>query len=200
MRVLHLSTTDIHGGAGRAAHRIHHTLLEAGVDSRMSVQVKFSNEQRVRSPSAGVNRLSAIVRTRMKTAIFTKLVRPSAPFSTQFLPGPSTAYHRRAGADVVHLHWVCDGFLGIGELSRIISPIVWTCHDQWPFTGGCHYSNGCDRFEETCGCCPILGVKTKGDLSRLVHSTKRRRWKNLDISVVSPSRWMAAEAARNSLF
>jgi hypothetical protein len=62
-------------------------------------------------------------------------------------------------ADVIHLHWVNQGFLSlknIYQLSALGKPIVWTLHDMWAFTGGCHYSSDCVRFKEVCGFCPYL--------------------------------------------
>ena len=47
-------------------------------------------------------------------------------------------------------------------------PIVWTFHDMNPFTGGCHYDEGCGRFVECCGGCPQLGSKNLHDLSRQI--------------------------------
>jgi len=40
MKVLHINTSDINGGAARAAYRLHRSLLEAGINSKMLVQNK----------------------------------------------------------------------------------------------------------------------------------------------------------------
>jgi len=42
MIILHVNTSDIEGGAARAAYRLHKSLLESGVDSQMLVQSKKS--------------------------------------------------------------------------------------------------------------------------------------------------------------
>lgn len=200
MRVLHLSTTDIHGGAARAAHRIHHALLAAGVESRLGVQVKTGDEWHVHTHPHAVGRAAANLGARLRTGLVRRCLRPASDFSTQLFSSSGIAGLRRSDVDIINLHWVCDGFLGIGELGRQTLPVVWTLHDQWPFTGGCHYSSDCDRFTQTCGKCPVLGEKFNWGVSRIVHRIKKRRWKRLDISVVSPSRWLAQQAARSSLF
>jgi glycosyltransferase involved in cell wall biosynthesis len=79
-------------------------------------------------------------------------------------------------------------------------PIVWTLHDMWPFTGGCHYDNECGRYSQSCGRCPVLGSERERDLSRLVWNRKRRAWSELEIRVIAPSRWLADCARRSSLF
>ena len=65
-------------------------------------------------------------------------------------------------ADIIHLHWVNQGFLSLNDLERIMAsgkPVVITLHDQWYFTGICHYSGGCDKYRSQCEHCPML----KGD-------------------------------------
>lgn len=200
MRVLHLSTTDIHGGAGRAAHRIHHALLAAGVESRMSVRVKLGNEWHVRSGPHSASRVWATLWAQSRMAMVQKTLRPTAPFSTQFMSGDGVFDFQQFDPEIIHLHWICDGFLGIGKLGRLSVPVVWTLHDQWPFTGGCHYSGACDRFTARCGRCPILGERRERDVSRRVFLAKQRRWKKLNVSVISPSHWMSERAARSTLF
>lgn len=72
-------------------------------------------------------------------------------------------------ADTVHLHWVQQSFLSLSDLGKILErkdkKILWTLHDLWPLTGGCHspYTLGaegetvlCGRFRERCGRCPVL--------------------------------------------
>jgi hypothetical protein len=44
MKILIVNTSDISGGAARAAYRLHKSLLEAGIDSKMLVQSKISDD------------------------------------------------------------------------------------------------------------------------------------------------------------
>lgn len=101
--------------------------------------------------------------------------------------------------DVVHLHWINFGLLNIWDIGRFNRPIVWTLHDQWAFTGGCHYSADCKGYESQCGACPQLGSRSGWDLSRLIHSLKKSSWKNLNLHIVTPSEWLADCARRSTL-
>lgn len=106
-------------------------------------------------------------------------------------------------ADIIHLHWVNDGFLsleGLAEISAMGKPIVWTFHDMWPMTGGCHYSDTCSNFERSCGLCPMLYKPDKHDLSAIQHQAKANllsvgRWAG-----VGCSEWITSEAAKSSLW
>lgn len=107
-------------------------------------------------------------------------------------------------ADVVHLHWVNQGFLSLRNLRAILrtgKPVVWTLHDMWPFTGVCHHRHECRRLDQGCGRCPLLPGCRTGDLSRRVFARKARllsaRWPNLHFVAVST--WLKACAAESPL-
>jgi glycosyltransferase involved in cell wall biosynthesis len=76
---------------------------------------------------------------------------------------------------------------------------VWTLHDSWAFTGGCHIPLDCLRYEGSCGSCPQLNSQCEHDLSRWVWERKRKAWSGLAFRVVTPSRWLGKCAASSSL-
>jgi glycosyltransferase involved in cell wall biosynthesis len=103
-------------------------------------------------------------------------------------------------ADLLHLHWINQGLLSLPELEKIFSqhkPIVWTLHDMWPFTGGCHYSQGCERYEESCGQCPFLKGNSHTDLSHHILEKKTKLFSIQKPYVVTCSNWLA-DCARQS--
>jgi glycosyltransferase involved in cell wall biosynthesis len=100
---------------------------------------------------------------------------------------------------LVHLHWIGNDFLSLAELARLRVPVLWTLHDCWTFTGGCHVPGDCRRFGEECGCCPLFGAVSERDPSRRLHRQKRRVFAAMDLTVVAPSRWMAEQARASSL-
>jgi len=112
-------------------------------------------------------------------------------FSTGLLPDRTGRRIRAVDPDIIHLHWINAGFLSIGSLSAFEKPIVWTMHDMWPITGGCHYAGRCRRFESNCGRCPALGSSRSRDLSRLIWDKKSAVFDGLDLTVVTPSTWLA---------
>ena len=48
-------------------------------------------------------------------------------------------------ADIIHLHWVNQGFISLSTLRKIIESgkrVVWTMHDEWPLDTIYHYTYG----------------------------------------------------------
>lgn len=105
-----------------------------------------------------------------------------------------------AEADIIHLHWIA----GTVDIPREVDflknkKIVWTLHDMNAFTGGCHYSAACQKYEQLCGNCPQLGSEQENDLSRQIWKRKMMTYKQLDMTVVAPSQWLAKCAQNSSL-
>lgn len=89
--------------------------------------------------------------------------------------------------------------MNVRTLRKLQRPIVWTLHDMWPFTGGCHHDDGCGRYSGGCGKCPVLASTWRIDLSSLGWQRKQRAYRGLAMHVVAPSRWLANLAANSPL-
>lgn len=197
MKVLIFNESDIDGGAARAAYRLHQGLQNTAVQSQMVVRAKFSGDRTVFPQKTMLTKLGPPME-----GLPLRLYRSRSPslFSTQWFPDSAVATVRRLSPDVINLHWICNGYLNIQTLPRLNTPIVWTVHDMWPFTGGCHYTGDCQRYIESCGACPQLDSHRSQDLSRWVWQRKAKAWKTLNLTLVSPSRWMAQQIQASSLF
>jgi len=202
MKILHLNTSDISGGAARAAYRLHKGLQGIGIDSKMLVQTKLSDDRTVIAPDTKVKIGLALLRPTLDSAV-KKLFSGTSKtiFSPAWLPFSDIPSQIKSIApDIVNLHWICRGVLRIEDLKRIHKPIIWTLHDMWAFTGGCHYNDGCERFQQDCGNCPQLNRMYGNDLSRSVFKRKEKAWNRLDITIVTPSKWLAECTKKSSLF
>ena len=202
MKILHLNTSDISGGAARAAYRIHKGLQEMGIDSKMLVQTKLSDDRTVIDPGNKLKKGLALLRPTLDST-FKNLFSGGSKtiFSSAWLPFSGIPSQIKSiSLDIVHLHWICGGMLRIEELGQIKKPIIWTLHDMWAFTGGCYYNAGCERFQQDCGNCPQLNQSSKNDLSWSILRRKKKAWAGLDITIVTPSNWLAECAKKSSLF
>ncbi|HWQ37916.1 MAG TPA: glycosyltransferase family 4 protein [Burkholderiales bacterium] len=195
-----INSEDRRGGAARAAHRLHLALREIGVDARMLVQVKHGDEASVMGSRDVFGQLIAPLRPAadlLPTLFYPR--RTKATFYPGWLPDSLTRRVGKLAPDLLHLHWISGGALNVRSLRRFRCPVVWTLHDMWAFTGGCHYDEGCGRYTEGCGRCPILGSSRNLDLSRLGWWRKRKAYRNARLRIVTPSRWLAGLAGDSPL-
>lgn len=203
MKILHVSTLDIAGGAARGAYWIHRAMREMGADSWMFVSDKRSRDDSVAVCPAEMNWKETIrIRTELddqRLALYPK--HEAVYFSpASFAPGMAVEAINRLEADIINLHWVAGGFLMPEDIPHLRGKIVWTLRDMWPFTGGCHYSEGCARYLNQCGQCPILGSDQEEDITRDLWVRKEKSWRDVPIQLVAVSRWMAERATASQLF
>lgn len=199
--VLHLSARDNQGGAARATYRLHKGLCNIGVDSQILVQKKSTEDPAVHGHSGKLGAAYDIIRRKLnELPVHRYTDRNSEIFSPAWLPERQAAAVANHDPDLVNLHWVAGGFLQPSTLSKLDVPLVWTLHDMWPFTGGCHYAGKCTKYTERCGSCPSLGSSDPNDLSRSTWKRKRNAWSDISFSVVAPSEWLANRARESTLF
>ena len=201
MRVLIVSTYDITGGAAKSAYRLHKALLNEGIDSIMLVQDKKSDDIAVIGPETRIEKSIALIRPAIDRApikIFG--YKPKSDFSLSWLGFNGVVYKiKEIDPDIVHLHWITDGFIKVEDIAEIKQPLVWSLQDMWAFTGGCHYDEGCGLFKYTCGKCPILGSKIEFDLSRINWMRKKKIFHKKNMVIVGPSKWIHKCAKESSL-
>jgi glycosyltransferase involved in cell wall biosynthesis len=199
MKILIVNTFDISGGAARAAYRLHKALLSQGVDSQMLVQNKSSDDYTV------ISEANKIKKTLNKLRPFLDSIpvrfyknRTKTLFSPSWF-GFSDIVDKinKINPDIVHLHWIAAGMMKIEDIARIKAPIVWSLHDMWAFTGGCHYDEECGGYENECGNCKVLGSHKQIDLSKKVWLRKQKIFSKKDMTIVGLSRWLN-ECSSNS--
>jgi glycosyltransferase involved in cell wall biosynthesis len=209
MKILHMDTNDIAGGAAIAAFRLHTGLKNIGIDSKMFVASKGSHDASVLNFNAPTTIFSRFLRYYRRSIINQRMKRYARTrpiglevFSDDQTQYSNTLFDQFPVADLINLHWI-SGFLDLSEFfSWVNVPVVWTLHDMNPFTGGCHYNVNCDQYVEKCGHCPQLGSTKDNDLSRRIWCRKQRAFSRVapHLHLVAPSRWIANEAKRSELF
>ena len=201
MKILMLNTFDELGGAARAAGRLLRGIRKHNIDAKLLVQFKTGSDEDV---ICNRNPLRKMLR-RLKIFIGLLPVRmypnkPEINFSPSLLPDNKLSEISGINPDIIHLHWLCAGFLQVETLAKFNKPLIWTLHDSWAFTGGCHVPFDCKKYQHSCGTCPVLGSSKENDLSRRTWKRKQRAWRNLNLTVVVPSRWLEGCARSSSLF
>ena len=135
--------------------------------------------------------------------ILSQYNREDLPFSTG-TPGVDVSKLKEVkNADIIHLHWTNAEFLSFKSIDKIMKlgkPVVWTFHDSWAMTGGCHVRYGCERFMTGCGKCPELNSKDENDISAKIIKEKLKYYHAENIITVSPSKWMYGNICKSLLF
>jgi glycosyltransferase involved in cell wall biosynthesis len=190
MKILHISNWELTGGAAKAANRIHKELLKNDIVSIYLVQHKSTKDIN----TIKLDNLFIKFRNIVDKLI---LILYNYNFKEPFSPGLLKSYKIRniinnIKPDVVHLHWISGGMLNIKELDNLNIPIVWTFHDLWPITGGCHVQyqdNKCINYLSSCGKCPMLNSKIKKDLSYFNYENKRNFFNTNNVNVIALTNW-----------
>ena len=203
MRVLIVNTSERIGGAAIAANRLMDALKKNGVRASMLVRDKQTDRLTVHSVSGGWRQPMKFLWERLCIFIANGFNRKQL-FLTDIANTGSdvTMLPEFQRADVIHLHWVNQGFLSLDVIEKIVhsgKKVVVTMHDQWYFTGVCHYSGECEKYMDLCHDCELMGGRLLGDMARKVFLQKQRIYKDTHITFVGCSRWMADMARRSHL-
>ncbi len=198
-----LNTSDGAGGAAIAANRLSQSLREAGVEVSMLVLNHQGKEPGLAAVRTKVWRRLPFLWERVViwvNNLFSRknLFRVSIA-NAGFDITKTREFHE---ADIIHLHWINQGFLslkGVKKIFRSGKPVVWTMHDMWECTAICHQAYGCNAFQTGCRCCPFLRFPSKRDLSYRVFRKKEKVWQASTATFVPVSRWLAQQAGQSAL-
>ena len=75
MKVIHLSFSDIIGGAARSSYRIHHSLLKAEINSRMWVNKAKTDDQTIEKPTGIIERILTELRSPLISNSLVKILK-----------------------------------------------------------------------------------------------------------------------------
>lgn len=89
-------------------------------------------------------------------------------------------------ADVIHLHWINQGFISLSAIERFVRDgkrVVWTMHDAWNAMGAYH-----------------LKIQQQNDfLEHKMAERKKRLYSSIQIQFVTCSQWLRDEAMSSEL-
>lgn len=207
MKVLVVNTSEMAGGAAIAACRLTEALNRHGVKARLLVRDKQSERTTTCVvPSKGLQGMLlkwAFLWERARVWMANRFHQKGLWHVDLGIGGAdivSTSEFR--DADIIHLHWVNQGFLSLKELRRILrsgKPVIWTMHDMWPCTAICHHARDCNRFQGHCQECPQLLYPSRRDLSFWVFDRKATIYPEGNLTFVACSEWLASEARKSRL-
>lgn len=196
MKLVLINHSDSIGGASVVTYRLLKALQAQGVDAKMLVVNKATDDPTV---------VEAAPHWRSKIPFYAEAARIYA--ANGFDRGdlfkvslgsdglPLSRHPLVRQADAVLLAWVNQGMLSLKEIGRIASekPVLWTMHDMWNLTALCHHAGECRRFTEPQGCrrCPFLHSRASdSDASAKVWRRKQKLYGSANISFIAVSTWL----------
>jgi glycosyltransferase involved in cell wall biosynthesis len=204
MRVLIINTSERIGGAAIAANRLMDALRNNGIQAKMLVRDKQTDNITVIGLKKSLWSIWQFVWERIviwKANHFKQhnlFAVDIANTGTDI-----TTYPEFKEADTIHLHWVNQGMLSLKDLKKILQsgkPIVWTMHDMWPCTGICHHARECDKYHKECHHCPYLyNGGAKKDLSHQTFKKKKELYQLSPITFITCSQWLKERAGQSAL-
>lgn len=208
LKILFVSTSDMSGGAARAAYRIHKGIQNIGVSSMMFVKSKQSKDDTViplqyfqkRNYIAkifrwGINK----IKNKVQHYRWHKYPNKDSIYMSDLRSCSINGAFQKLDYNILHLHWTNLRFLNLKELQKVKKPIVWTLHDSWAFCGICHYFFDCSKYKTHCEHCKYLHSNQIKDLSWQIFEKKKKYLSNLDLHIVTPSNWLAKCARESAL-
>jgi glycosyltransferase involved in cell wall biosynthesis len=166
----------------------------------MLVQNKTGDDEYVFGPSSLANKLKYRIIQRLNSLPLKSNNVGAGLYNPALCGNGLKKLIKKINPDIVHLHWIANGFIDLRSLKKIDKPIIWTLHDMWPFTGGCYYDGECGKFIDRCARCPMFQSGSLLDLSNINFSIKQKAYDKLNLTVVAPSSWLANCAKTSTLF
>lgn len=202
--VLIVNTSERTGGAAIAANRLMKALNKNGIDAKMLVLHKTSDDDRVVEISCKWRKKYNFLYERLLIFIRNRFSKKRLfEIDPAYTGIDITRLECFKEADVIHLHWINQGMLSLKNLKKILScgkPIVWTMHDQWCSTGICHSTGDCNKFQTHCDNCPVLFTSKKRDLAWKTFEKKKRLFDSNQLTFVTCSQWLKDTASSSALF
>jgi glycosyltransferase involved in cell wall biosynthesis len=190
MKILHVSYSDLFGGAAKSAFRIHKCLNNFNINSKILVIKKKSQDKNVIEYHNFIEQIKFKIKNYF-FIIISKFYKEN-PVSFNFFNSPLLKVINSYDADFVNLHWINSEMLSIEDIGKINKPIILTLHDMWFFTGIENYildNNNYWRDNYT--------AKNKNLISNFFLKKKIDKIKNF--YVICPSFWMKELAGSSKL-
>ncbi len=206
MKVVHITTGYNHGGAAIACKRLVEAQRDIGIEASVITQEAGDFPDYVYSTTRSkIKKRLNFMRHAWEKFIFL-FYEKSGKYRFQFSlanTGESIQNLQVINeADIIHFHWFNAGFISIEGFKKSLDlkkPIVWTLHDMWAFTGGCHYAGQCVNYIHQCGNCNYLKLNSNKDLSYRIWGEKNTVYSAGNLNVVTPSNWLASCTKQSGL-
>jgi glycosyltransferase involved in cell wall biosynthesis len=223
MRVVHLNSSDLGGGAERIASDLCRATREAGHLAWLVVGRQLGDDPnvvRIPDRDAGgpwrrfwrrheetLERHGARLAARLSRGIADPIRLIERALGREDFRYPGSRHVRDlvgAPPDVIHLHNLHGGYFDLRVLGRLSrqQPTFVTLHDPWLLTGHCAHPFECGRWKLGCGGCPDLEIypAVRRDATAFNWRRKSSIYRGSRLFVASPSRWLGEMVEHSMLW
>ncbi len=198
MKTVQINITSGTGSTGKICRGIADVLKKYDIESTVLYAGHCSN--------AGENDVSYMSQFSIKKNALLSRIFGNYGFQTKKETKKMIQALRQIDPQVIHLHNLhghnCNLQLLFDYIREKHIKVIWTFHDCWAFTAYCpHYDMiGCDRWLSRCHHCPQRKrFSWFFDRSAQLFTKKKQLFAGVDMTIVTPSQWMADQAKKSFL-
>lgn len=188
MKIVQINSTCGVGSTGKICVQVSHLLNEKGVENYIFHFV---------SSDGNKNGIKFSSKSYVKMQALKSRISGNWGFNSQNVTKKIIDKLEEIKPDIVHLHNIhshdCDLEMLFGYFKAVNQKLYWTFHDCWAFTGYCMYFTefGCEKWKTECGDCPQRNKYSFfGDRSRELFNKKKELFSGLNLTIITPSKWM----------
>lgn len=197
MKVVQINSTCGSGSTGKICVAVSELLTARGIENYILYSTGKSDYP------LGIRYMSKL---EIKSQALKSRVTGNYGFQSKSATKRLLAELDRISPDILHLHNLHSHNVHLEMLFSYIKEkkikVFWTFHDCWAFTGYCPYYDmaKCDKWETRCGdCAQRKRYSWFFDRSEELFEKKMRIFAGLDMTIITPSRWLADQVERSFL-
>lgn len=186
-KILHLNYSD-DGGAGIVVSRINECLRSRNIESNILVAEKTSTSKHVLCNQNFLNRFFWNQKKKISRNLgFFFKTENKNTHSINLFNSNILSQINKLKPDLINIHWIGNEMISLKQISKIKTPIIWTPHDMWLYSGAEHYTYD-KRFIDGYNDSNKNKEETGLDLNKWVWRRKKK-YLNKNIKIISSSNW-----------
>jgi len=185
INAVHVTTLD-KGGAYKAVKRIAGSINDDNINNMVLVRNKNKNGTEIEFNRSVLDTLISKSRN-MINMLFTNRM-----LHNDIMGADISREKWVRNADIIFIHWVSSfvNYKNINKLLKKGKKVVLVLHDMEHFTGGCHYSVGCEEYKGKCINCKYQKNFLNNMSKKYCNKYKNEIWMNYNCHIVAISEWM----------
>ena len=201
MKVVIINRSDSLGGAAIASSRLCRALRDQGVDARLLVIDRRSDDTSVQAVGNTLGNRYRFLAERLGIYLRNGRNRDTLFQIDTATHGIDISLHPWVKeADAIILGWVNQAMLSLDDvqcLADLGKPLLWVMHDMWNCAGVCHHAQECEGYLQQCESCPLL--PSGSDLAHRTWQRKQQLYGSARIHFVAVSHWLEQVCRKSSL-